>query len=199
MTDTLDTDEAVPEDFAAMPEGWRKCAKPECAEVFETTGYPGAHFRRYCDEHAPPKQVRNKRKRVAADKAPPSIAINLGPKAKGKDKDLAVVEDRARQLVELVAAMILLTGHPEDAADISRGAPALAKSLGELAEYEAWLKKLAAGGEQTGRAMAWLQVGMALIGMCLPILLRHKALPANIRGLAENAFQMAATADAAAA
>ncbi len=198
MTDTLDTDEPLA-DFAAMPEGWRKCAKPDCAEVFETTGSPGAHFRRYCDEHAPPKQVKGRRRRPAADKAPPSVTVNLGPKAKGKDKELAAVEDRARQLVELVAALILLSGHAEDAADISRGAPALAKSLAELAEYEAWLRKLAAGDEMTGRAMAWVQVAVALVGMCLPILLRHKALPENIRHLAEGAFQMAATADAATA
>lgn len=190
MTDTLT--EGIPDQFDASPPGYKPCAQNGCDRSFDATG-AGGHFRKYCDDHQPPKKAAKGKRKPPADKPPTSINVNLGNKAKSKDKELDAVEDRARQLVQVLAALVLLAGQPEDAADIERGAPALSKSLRELAEYEDWLRKLAQGGDTTGRAMAWIQFAVALIGMLMPILLRHGALPAGIMGMAETAFQMGGT------
>lgn len=188
MTDTLG--ETIPDQFDAIPDGFKRCAEAGCVEVFDATGTAG-HWRKYCDTHRPPaKPKKGKTARPVRDKTAPTVNINMGPKSKSKNTELDAVEDRARQLVQVAAALVLLAGQPEDAADIDKGAPALAKSLRELAEYEDWLRKLAQGGDTTGRAMAWVQFAVALIGMLMPILMRHGALPAGIMGMAENAFQM---------
>ena len=68
----------------------------------------------------------------------------------------------------------------------------VAKAVRDLAEYEEWLRKLAAGGELTGRAMAWVNLALVLCAMLVPILLRHGALPENMAAMLGNIF---ATAD----
>ena len=75
---------------------------------------------------------------------------------------------------------------------MNKGAPAVAKAVRDLAEYEEWLRKLAAGGELTGRAMAWVNLALVLCAMLVPILLRHGALPENMAAMLGNIF---ATAD----
>jgi hypothetical protein len=179
MTDLLD---------GAPEVALKICQEPGCdAEL--PTGNPGDHFRRYCGEHAPaPRKTRGKAKRPTRDRTPPSIAINVGPRAKGKDATLDAVEDRARQLCQLAAAVVLMAGQPEDAVDLQKGSDPFAKAVRELAEHEQWLRKLAQGGETSARALAWVQFATALLAMMLPILLRHGALPAGISSMAESMF-----------
>lgn len=180
MTDLLD---GAPEVTLKL------CQEPGC-DTELPTGNPGDHFRRYCGEHAPPPRTKGKgkAKRPARDRTPPSITMNIGPRAKAKDATLDAVEDRARQLVQLAAAVVLMAGQAEDAVDLQRGSDPFAKSVRELAEHEQWLRKLAQGGETSARALAWIQFATALLAMLMPILLRHGALPAGISSMAESMF-----------
>jgi hypothetical protein len=126
---------------------------------------------------------------------PPTIAVSIGgaaAKRSGKDKDLAAVEERARQLATTVAAVVLLMGQPEDAADLQRGAAVWGKSVADLAEHEEWLRKLAMGGETSARAMAWLQFAIATGALVSPILIRHELLPANLAAMAGTILQTGA-------
>jgi hypothetical protein len=133
-----------------------------------------------------------KKKKAPADKPPTSVNINLGAnKSTGKDKDLAAVEERAKQLMQTVAALLLLTGNQADSGDLARGADPWSKSVRELAQYEDWLRKLAAGGEMTGRAMAWINLTLVTLSIATPILVRHKVLPDNLAELATNMFNIA--------
>ena len=195
MTDTLDSDPTA--DYSEVPDGrMKQCGQIGCEQLFSTDG-PGGHFRKYCDEHQPPKKSKAKGKRPKRDTAPPSINFNIGPKAKGKDPALQAVEDRAKELVQLAAAITLIAGLQADALDLQRGSDAWAKTVRDLAEYEDWLKKLASGGETTGRAMAWVQFALATVALLMPILMRHEALPAGISKMASQAFAVAeATAEA---
>jgi hypothetical protein len=134
-----------------------------------------------------------KRQKQRADTAPPSVTVNLpNTRAPKGDPELQAVEDRARMLVELLSAVVLMAGQPDDALDIQRGAPAVAKAARELAQYEEWLKKLAAGGETSGRVMAWVGLLTTLAAIVLPIMARHGALPDAI---AQVFGQVAATVE----
>jgi len=185
VTDTIDSgfvDEMI-------PEGFKQCAEPGCSELFEPTG-PGSQWRKFCDTHKPAPREK-KAKKPKRDTAPPSVTFNIGPKAKPKDAALQAVEDRARELVQLAAAITLIAGLQADAIDLQNGSDAWAKTVRDLAEYEDWLKKLASGGETTGRAMAWVQFALATVALLMPILMRHEALPSGIAKMATQAFAVA--------
>jgi len=171
--------------------GERQCEEPGCEEPRKNDKVNT----RYCEEHS---ALRRKRPvggtRPRSDKAPRSINVNLGqPKATTKDKQLQAVEDRARQLVQIAAALVLLAGQVEDSADIAKGSEVWATSVRDLAQHEAWLRKIASGGEASARAVAWLQFVVASLAIALPILLRHGALPANIAKVAEQFIGVAET------
>lgn len=171
----------------------RICRHEGCSEPLPTSGQ-GWHFRRYCDEHQPPKPTKAAKRRTRTrtrDTAPPSIAINLGSAASAKDPMIAV-EKRAKALAHTIAAGLLLVGQPEDAGDIAGGADAWAKSVKELAKHEPWVAKMLAGGEMGDRALAWIGFSLATGGMVLPIALRHGALPARIAELVERVLQTGA-------
>ena len=157
------------------------CQRPGCENPL-----PEGHnvMRKYCDEHQP--RASKKTGKVKKD-TPPRVVVELGggtPTKKGQDKELDAVEKRAKEIAQLIAAVILMAGQDEDAADITKGTAGWAKSVRDLAEHEAWLRKLAAGGETSARTMAWVTFAIATVSMILPILLRHKALPENIAALA---------------
>lgn len=174
--------EQVDERTVRLPSGelLRICDFPDCEQTFVLSPRGFGPKRKRCDEHlnkTPPGSHRKK------ERAPTSINFNL-PKAPGKkDPALEAVERRAMWLAGMVSVAVLFLGQPEDAADIERGRELWAKSVGELAEYEPWLKKLAAGGEGSARVMAWVKVGTATGAMLLPIFLRHDALPAFLANL----------------
>ena len=143
------------------------------------------------------------RPRKNRDAPPTTVRIDLGSRAKAGSSDLAKVEERAGQLVNTLAAVVLLMGQPDDAVDLQRGADAWAGSVRELAEHEEWLRKLFTSAEDAGRMVAWLQFAMATGGLVMPILIRHGALPGNLAELAGNVFATGAAVnggtDAAAA
>ncbi len=188
VTDLLDT-----EDTDLDQAGLRICQHEGCTEPLPTEGQ-GWHFRRYCDTHQPPKKAKGRRRpaRAGRDKAPPSIAINLGAKTTAKDP-MAAVEKRAVALAHTVAAGLLLIGQAEDAGDIANGAAAWGQAVRELAKHEPWIAKALAGGEMGDRAIAWIGFTLATGGMVLPIALRHGALPARIASLVEQVLQTGAT------
>lgn len=180
MTPTRD--DAPPMDVAAPFAGSVDfCQKPGCDQPLPI---PHHVTRKYCDEHQPNSS--KKTGKVKKDKSPPNVVIDMGvgkQTSKG-DKELAAVEAKAAQIASVLAALVLMAGQPEDAEDITKATPQWSKSVRELAEHEAWLRKIATGGETSARAMAWITFAVATVSMVLPILLRHKALPENISTMA---------------
>jgi hypothetical protein len=155
----------------------RICQYSGCENVIPAT----AHGRQiYCEDH-----------KGGRERAPNSVKVQIGasrpsPRGSAKDKQLAAVEARAEQLATTVAALVLLAGQQNDAMAIQNGSKMWAQSVRGVAEYEEWLRKLAAGGETSGRAMAWLQLAIATASIVLPILINHGALPDNIADLASK-------------
>jgi hypothetical protein len=158
------------------------CAKDGCSEaVF----WAGKGYRpKFCVTHRTVQSGGKKKK--TRDRPPANVNLNFGPRSAPpkKDAQLQAVQDRAEQLATTIAAVVLLTGHPDDSADIARGVPVWSKAVRDLAEHEEWLRKLAAGGETSARAMAWLNLLIASATIALPILIRHEVLPQNIAALA---------------
>lgn len=186
MTDLLDFAPLVD-----LPEGWKQCK--ECGEPFN----PPHQASKYCDLHSTPEAARRRKKAQRTgpngDRAPHSVGdihLNLntpGP-AKGskKDAEIARVRERAKQLAGIIAMLVDISGHEADAIDINNGADAWAGAVAQLAQYEDWLRRIAAGGEAGDRAMAWITLAMATIGMVLPILVRHEVLPAHLAAMAQT-------------
>jgi hypothetical protein len=168
---TLPPDEATPPDDAPQVTGRLACTV--CERTFEKPNHLANHAKTH-GPHVPRSRAK------AKDKAPASVTINLGKDKPTKDPVLDAVEERARQLANLCGMLVLGAGQPDDAIDIINGSEAWAKAVRELAVYEAWLRKLAAGGEESGRAIAWFTFVVATIGMILPILLRHEVLPEKL-------------------
>lgn len=169
----------------------RVCSVEGCDELVTWRGYGFPPIT--CAEHRTThkKKATGKAKR---DTPPRNINVNLGPQpTKGgkKDAELAAVEARAKQLATTIAAVVLLTGNQDDAGDIAAHSDEWAKAVRDLAEYEAWLRKLAAGGEAAGRATAWINLAIVTASILLPILIRHDALPANVKQIAANMVGMA--------
>lgn len=151
---------------------------PQCGQTFVNASGLRRHLTR---THGEPSASW----RGAPEREPGGgVTVQLGGGPAGRvakdDPALAQVETRATQLAQSVAAILLLAGQQADAADIGRGAEGWAKSVRHVAEYEEWLRKLAAGGETTGRAMAWVELAVATATLALPILMRHGALPEQL-------------------
>jgi hypothetical protein len=194
--DLEQTNEPPPPD----PDALRPCASPGCTEYLPA----GAHWmRKYCDVHFVGPRQKTKGRKPPRDKKPSSIKVDFGQSrarsASAKDKELDQVEQRAKQLVQILGGVIALAAIQSqneklaaDGADLSQGAPPWAQSVRELAEYEAWLRKLAAGGETSGRLTAWVGFAIATLGLLMPILLRHEALPGNLANLIEGVMVGAA-------
>lgn len=167
------------------------CDQPECTFSTDTKAKIGLHR---WNVH---KIKAVKEKKPPKDKAPTSVNVNLGtPTTTTKDKELAAVEARAVQLMQTAAALLLLTGHNDDAGDVAKGADAWGKSVRELAVYEEWLRKLASGGEIAGRTMAWINLALITLSIAVPILHRHGALPDNLAEIAVGMFGVAETLQA---
>lgn len=176
--------ERVDDATVRLPSGelLRICAYPGCEATF-TVNSPSQ--KRYCcTDHKGWKRPRAG-SAAQADRPPASVQINLpGPgKPKAKDPALAAVEKRLASIAGIASVAVLLMGQPLDAADIERHRATWAAAGAELAAYEPWLRKLAAGGETSERFMAWLKFLAATGAMALPIILRHDVLPAPIANL----------------
>jgi len=179
--------EPIQSEYAAAGGNERTCEWPGCNETFVIGHRYFEQKRKYCDDHRTPRKGAG-----GTDRAPGSIKIQLGagaPRGSKKDAELEKVEERAKQLVELIATLILVAGQVEDSTDLIKGAPAFARATKDLAQYEEWLRKLAQGGDTAGRATAWMGFIVATLAMLLPILLRHGALPKNIADLARQVLQ----------
>jgi hypothetical protein len=159
----LANDETPPPGDAPQPVDALTC--PVCERTFKLKN----HLTNHLKSHG----VKTPKK----DKAPPSVTINLGEKKPTKDPVLDAVQERARQLANLCGMVVLTAGQPDR----------------ELAVYEAWLRKLAAGGEESGRAIAWFTFIAATIGMILPILLRHEVLPERLAHSFKTAMSLQET------
>jgi hypothetical protein len=181
----IEDDDAAPNPAVV---GTKPCKEPGCTNFVD----PSAHrATRYCPEHFK-GSTHKKGSDSGKDKLPPSIKIEVNAaKAAGKNPTLDAVEERARQIAQTMAALLVLVQQPEDAADIANGADGWAKAVRELAVYEEWLQKLSAGEQATGRTLAWGNVLMLTGAMVLPILIRHEALPAKISGVAQNVLNIA--------
>jgi hypothetical protein len=169
VTDTL---EAPPE--------LRVCAAEGCETALPTSG-TAWHFRKYCDEHQPPP----KRKSKPRDRRPGGLNLNVqvGPRTAKKNAEHDAVRERALMLANLIAGMVAMFGQLEDSADLKRGSEPWADVVAALSDHEAWLRKLASGGEASERMMAWVAFAAATVAMALPILLRHEVLPAQLAGM----------------
>ncbi len=163
----------------------RTCAAPGCDELLPE----GSHkWRKYCDEHQPPKVApKGKRKAPPRDRRPPSININLpGRGQTKKDAELETLQARAEALANGIAAVLAISGRPDDGLDIQRGAKAWAMSVRQLGVHEEWVRKLAAGGEASERAMAWVGFAMATGAIAVPIMIRHGAMPTALANIIEK-------------
>jgi hypothetical protein len=203
MTDEPEAEESNPR-LLSEP---KPCAQPGCENVVPA----GSHIAtKFCEEH----RGRTARKHRARGDAPPQIAVQIGggatktTKARGgaKAEELAAVEERALQIVQIAAAFVMVATKPPhneaDAADIAKGAPAVAAATKELAVYEPWVRKLAAGGEVSGRVTAWLGFVFALSTVASPILVRHEVIKGSMAEIASTILangQSLVTADADAA
>lgn len=164
------------------------CAFPDCDNTFVRSPIGFGKKRKFCDEHLSKGSSRPGKR--ARDRKPAGLNVNVqvGGTKKGKDAELDKVRANALMLANVIAgAMAMLAAENEtlkaDAADVHAGAEPWADSVRELARYEDWLRKLAQGGEATERAMAWVGFIFATVGMLVPILLRHKVLPAEVAQL----------------
>lgn len=186
MTDLLDDPLAIDLDAPADMKKPKLCAEDGCDTYFESA-VQGGHFRKYCDLHQPPPKSKAGGKKRPA-RAPRSVTVNLNTsRTSKKDGEIAQVRDRALQLANLLAAVLVVSGQPEDGGDVATHAPALADALAAVAEHEAWLRKIAAGGETSARAMAWLQLSIVMVGLLTPILVRHGVLKGRLADAARQA------------
>ena len=152
------------------------------------TGGPGDHFRKFCPEHAPARH----RKREQGPTRPNTVTVNLGTKPTPKGGEMALVEKRAAELMRTASALVLLMGNPGDANVMAEGSEPWAKTVADLSEYEPWIKRLAAGGETSGRLLAWIRLLMATGAIVVPIAIAHGALPDNLAQLAATMFDTGA-------
>lgn len=187
-----------------LPPGMIACGFPDCGVAMDTAAKIGAH--RWNAHGIRGEKSKGKAKSSSGggsgDGLPPSVTLNLGGPAKAtgkggaKEAELAAVEARAVQLMKTVAALLLMAKYTDDAMDVERGAVPIGQAVRELAVYEEWLRKLAAGGEMGGRMMAWVNLLLVVLAMAVPILVRHEVLPDNLAEIAASMFGAAATLSA---
>lgn len=129
---------------------------------------------------------RNRNRKPGPQEAPGSININLGAPSGRKSKadakrarDAEVVEAKAQQLAQMIVIVLTMVQQGDDAAIVQNGAEQWAKAVGGLGPYEPWLVKLCEGGEQAGRAVAWLTAILATLGIAVPVLIHHNLIPAG--------------------
>jgi hypothetical protein len=182
----------IPADTPAgeTPEG-RVCAVADCGNLLPEGS---RRNRKWCDYHQP----RDRRRppsgkpmgRPRKEVRPPTLGA--APKRDSRADSLATVERNAKFIAEAAAGVMAMVAASrenrllyEDAGDIQQGSGAWAKSVRDLAEHEDWLRRLLSGGKGSDRALAWTMFAIATGTMVLPILVRHKILPADVAGLVQ--------------
>lgn len=161
----------------------RVCANPECDTPLPITA---SNFQKYCDEHRPPpKSSGGKRGRPKRD-VPPKIdfTVNLGAKPTTKAAKAQAEKDRiekaASTLFGLVAVGVSTIGDEVCASALSQGAPALAKALADLSEFQPMIAKIFTPVSGSEQASAWLGVGLATLPIVIPVLAHHNMLPKSV-------------------
>ena len=151
---------------------------------------------RFCDFEAKTLTARKSHERNKhgdKDAPPASVTVNIGSKGavKTKNPELDALEQKAKRVIEFVSVGMVIIGQQGDALDISKMADEWAKAVRELGEHEEWLRKLAAGGEQSARAMAWVKLGLVTLAMLTPILIRHEVLKGELAQVLGTVMQVA--------
>lgn len=189
-----------PRNPAATVDYERPCELPDCPGIVEAGSTSATKF-------CPPHRGRDPKARKARrdwlrehgpkDATPINIQVG-GGKGKGKNDtrgdaqpgELDAVHARGLQIAQITAALVLMGTkgqHREaDALDIARGAEGWATSLRELAVYEPWVRKIAAGGEASERATAWVGFLVASAAIASPILVRHEIIKGGMANLADT-------------
>lgn len=202
---------------ASIVDHERPCDLPDCPGIVEAGTTTAT---KYCPEHRGQSPAARRARRDwirehGPKDAAPNLTVQLGGKSTKGKKDtrgdaqpgeLDAVHARALQIAQLTAAFVLVGtkgAHREaDANDIASGAEPWANSVRELAVYEPWVRKIAAGGEVSERATAWLGFVMATAAMASPILVRHEIIKGGMADLATtilgNAQSLTDNTDAAA-
>ena len=176
----------------AKPPTGRRCKR---CDLPLPEGAPASQ--RYCDEHRPGATHSGM---TGPNEPVNQTTINVGStrasskttKAAQKAEQLDAVERNTRALFEhFVAPMLNMAADArqnpllkDDAADFHNGAPAIAKATRNLAEHEDWLRKMLAGGEASARAVAWMGFLFTVGPVVVPVLVRHKVLPAELTAAA---------------
>lgn len=167
------------EDNYTEPEG-RICASEGCSTPLPEGA---SHFRRYCDEHQPPKRnppAKGKKAAPRRDSAP-RVVVELGAtKPNRKAEQKAKVEQGAAKYLKVIELGVAISGDATCASSIKAGSPALASALAELAEYQPALAKFFLPSENAGQAAAWVAVAVAAGGIALPVMAHHGLLPESI-------------------
>lgn len=148
--------------------------------------------------------VRRGRGRPAGSKNKPkdgntTVNVKMGAPTKAPvkknlskvEEDRAKVEAKAKELAQLVTALLIMTGKTEDSTAVLNGTDAWSAAVGNLAEHEEWLRKLCQGGETSGRITAWIGVAIASAGIAVPILANHDLLPGNLTAMIGGITEMA--------
>lgn len=189
-------DEAAAVADSLRADGIRICTKCNLRPARErepgvTKGRPPALCQACTDAEKAPRR----------EKAPPSLKITLGtPKAGAQPKSTQLVEAKAKQFAMMACGIMFAVGLRDDAKQLGNGTDEWAKAVGQLGPYEPWLVKLCEGGEMSGRAIAWLGVATATMGLAMPSLLAHGVIPeGQIRDMVSKMFDLDATARAEAA
>lgn len=143
-----------------------------------------SHFRRYCDEHQPPKRERAakpKPRRTTRRDTPPKVVLEIGAaKTTKAQAQKAKVEAGVSKYLKVIELGVQIAGDPTCASSIKAGSPALASALAELAEYQPALAKFFLPSENAGQAAAWVAVAVAAGGIALPVMAHHGLLPDSI-------------------
>jgi hypothetical protein len=146
------------------------CQRDGCEEALPQPHHP---MRKYCDEHQP--------KKPKADKAPPSVTVNVKMPAakttkiaKGPKADVIAGATSALTFVSFGFSMV---GDAQCAAVVQASAPNIANQLGELAEYHPGLAKIFAASSISGEAGAWIGLSIAIAPVVIAILVHHDLIP----------------------
>ena len=143
----------------------RICKREDC----NTPLGPDAHkLQQYWFEHQPQKGGKRD--------TPPRVTVNVNnkaPRATKADTDAAKVREGAERMLGLLPIAFFAVGDTQCGLALQAQIPAIAKQLGELAEFHPGLKKIFAPTESTGEAMAWLGLAIAVAPVIMAILVHH--------------------------
>lgn len=154
--------------------------------------------RKYCPQHSVMNEVRTKRRKREKKTDKPPVNVNITPPSPGRgtraDASVAKVTAGATGMAQMIAALIAMGGDEVCAKAINDGAANWGKAMGELSRYQpALVKVFAPTGEATGQFFAWVGVFAATMGLTLPVLVHHGAVPPELAAKITGVSSMSAT------